>query len=365
MTKRTPLYEEHLKLGAKMVEFAGYEMPVQYSGVVEEHLAVRNQAGLFDVSHMGEFEFLGPEALSLLNYLTANDVGKLTDGKAQYSLLLNEKGGVVDDILLYRIHEEHFMMVVNAANIEKDFRWVLKNQPAGAKIEINNISDPVCLLALQGPLALQILRPLTKNPLDAIKPFHFFIGPVAGEENCIVARTGYTGEDGFEILCKANTARPIWQALLEKGKPLGLKPTGLGARDTLRLEARLSLYGHEITEETNPLEAGLGWVVKLEKENFIGKEALLKIKQEGLQRTIVGFKMVDKGIPRHGFTICSSNKEPVGGVTSGTFSPTLEEGIGLGYVPLSLSQIGTKFYIDIRGKYKLAEVVQTPFYKKP
>lgn len=364
MTKRTPLYEEHVKLGAKIVDFAGFEMPVQYSGVVEEHHAVRRHAGLFDVSHMGEFEFLGHDALPFLDYLTANDVAKLTDGKAQYSLLLNDKGGIVDDILVYRINDEHFIMVVNASNIQKDFQWVHKHQPSMAKVEVNNISDHVCLLALQGPSAVEILKPLTEEPIETLKTFHFLIGNVAGQPNCITARTGYTGEDGFEIFCKSQAAPALWKALIQAGTPKGLKPTGLGARDTLRLEARLSLYGHEITDETNPMEAGLSWVVKLEKNNFIGKDPLVKIKRDGLKRKIVGFKMIDKGISRHGFSITSSSNEQIGIVTSGTFSPTLREAIGLGYVPTPMSEVGTKFNIDIRGKHKLAEIVSTPFYKK-
>lgn len=364
MTKRTPLYEEHVKLGAKIVPFAGFEMPIQYSGVMEEHQAVRQHAGLFDVSHMGEFEFLGRDALPFLDYLTANDVVKLSDGKAQYSLLCNERGGIVDDILVYRIHEEHFIMVVNASNIQKDFQWVHKHQPSIAKVEVNNISDHVSLLALQGPSAVEILKPLTEEPAEELKTFHFLIGTVAGQNNCIIARTGYTGEDGFEIFCKSQIAPALWQALLETGKPKNLKPAGLGARDTLRLEARLSLYGHEITDETNPLEAGLSWVVKLEKNNFLGKESIVKIKREGLRRKIVGFKMVDKGIAREGFPIVSDSGERLGFVTSGTFSPTLNYAIGLAYLPTAMTEIGTKFNIDIRKERKLAEVVETPFYKR-
>lgn len=362
--KKTPLYNEHIKLGAKMVSFAGFEMPVQYSGVMDEHQAVRQHAGLFDVSHMGEFEFLGRDALPFLDYLTANDVTKLVDGKAHYSLLLNESGGVVDDILVYRIHEEHFIMVVNASNIEKDFKWIHKHQPSIAKIEINNISDHVCLLALQGPKALAIIQPLLDQPVADLRPFHFLIGTLAGQENCIIARTGYTGEDGVEIFCKNQPAIAIWQALLETGQPKGLKPVGLGARDTLRLEARLSLYGHEINDETHPFEAGLSWVVKMEKPNFIGKTALQKIKTQGLKRQLVGFKMVDKGIAREGFTVVDQDKRPIGKVTSGSYSPTLGQAIGLAYVPLDKAEIGTKFNVDIRGNLKLAEVIVTPFYKR-
>lgn len=366
MSQRTSLYEEHLKLGAKIVDFAGFEMPIQYTGVIEEHQAVRKAAGLFDVSHMGEFEFKGPDALQFLNDLTANDVAKLTAGKAQYSLLLNEKGGVVDDILIYRLGEEHFWMVVNAANIEKDWEWIEKIQRSKCKnqnLKSKNISKQIALLALQGPKALDILKKLTSEPIDQLKTFHFLKGTLAGQNNCIIARTGYTGEDGSEIFCEANQAVVIWQKILEAGKPYGALPCGLGARDTLRLEARLSLYGHEITDETNPFEAGLGWVVKMGKPNFIGREALAKIGEQGLLRTLVGFKMCEKSIPRQGFSILAEEK-PVGYVTSGTFSPTLQMGIGLGFVPLRLKAIGTKFNIDIRGKQKLAEVVEVPFYKR-
>lgn len=364
--KRTPLYEEHVKLGAKIVDFAGFEMPVQYSGVVVEHNAVRNAAGLFDVSHMGEFEFRGPGALAFLNALTANDVAKLTDGKAQYSLLCNEQGGIVDDILVYRLAADHFWMVVNAANIEKDWNWVIKIKNEKFKTEnceIKNISDETCLLALQGPRAIEVAKTLTQAPVAELKSFHACVGTAAGRENCLIGRTGYTGEDGVEIFCKAPQAAPLWRAILEAGKTAGIKPAGLGARDTLRLEARLSLYGHEINDETNPLEAGLGWVVKLDKPDFIGKNPIVKIKEAGLKRTLVGFKMCDKSIARQGFAIVAEEKT-IGHVTSGSYSPTLAYGIGLGYAPTAFEKIGTKFNIDIRGKQRLAEVVTVPFYKR-
>lgn len=359
MTKKTSLYEEHKRLGAKIVEFAGFEMPIQYGGVVEEHNAVRQNAGLFDVSHMGEFEFRGEESLALLNYLTANDVAKLEDGKAQYSLLLNEQGGIVDDILVYRLKPDHFLMVVNASNIEKDFAWVSKHRANFQNVSLKNVSDQTALLAFQGPKTISIIKTLTTEKIEELKPFRFIVGTVAGQKNCWIARTGYTGEDGVEIFCADEQATPLWQAILEKGG----KPVGLGARDTLRLEARLSLYGHEITDETNPLEAGLSWVVKLDKKDFIGKKALDEIKAKGLARTLIGFKMIDQGIARQGFAIIADGKN-VGFVTSGTFSPTLKIAIGLGYVPLALSPIGSKFNIDIRGKQKLAEVVSVPFYKR-
>ncbi|MDO8526424.1 MAG: glycine cleavage system aminomethyltransferase GcvT [Deltaproteobacteria bacterium] len=363
MTQRTPLYEEHKKLGGKIVDFAGFEMPVQYSGVMDEHNTVRNSAGLFDVSHMGEFEFKGPGALEFLNKLTPNDVNRLTDNMAQYSMLCNEQGGIVDDILIYRLNAEHFVMVVNASNIEKDWKWVNAQRPT-PNVQIKNISDETCLLAWQGPKALEILKQVSPLPISELKPFRFAVGEIAGQKDCWVARTGYTGEDGVEIFCKSDQVLKIWQSLLKAGTPLCAKPIGLGARDTLRLEARLSLYGHEITDATNPLEAGLSWVVKLDKpQDFIGKQKLMQIRQAGLARQIVGFKMIDKGIPRQGCPI-AENKEVVGVVTSGTFSPTLGVGIGLGYVPTALTPIGSKFNVDIRGTLKLAEVVSVPFYKR-
>lgn len=369
MNKRTPLYEEHVKLGAKIVDFAGFDMPVQYTGVMEEHKAVRNAAGIFDVSHMGEFEFKGPDALTLLDTLTPNNVAKLTDGMAQYSMLCNEKGGIVDDILIYRLKPDHFVMVVNASNIEKDWKWIQdKIQDPKTKFQINskiqNISDEICLIAVQGPKAIEIITGLTETPVAELKSFRFAVDVIAGQKDCWIARTGYTGEDGVEIFCKSSQAPALWQAILKAGAPHGIKPAGLGARDTLRLEARLSLYGHEINDETNPLEAGLSWVVKLDKPvDFIGKGPIQKTKEAGLQRQIVGFKMIDKGIPRQGCGIHDAN-HAVGIVTSGTFSPTLNIGIGLGYVPTSFAPIGSKFTIDIRGNQKLAEVVAMPFYKR-
>lgn len=361
--KKTPLYEEHVKLDAKMVPFAGFEMPVQYAGVMEEHRGVRKNAGLFDVSHMGEFEFCGPQALAFLNTLTANNVANLTDGKAQYSLLCNERGGIIDDILIYRLNGEDFLMVVNASNIEKDFEWIQKYKPRFEHVALTDVSDETCLLALQGPKAIHILKTLTAAKIDALKTFHSCVATLAGQENCLIGRTGYTGEDGVEIFCKARQGAPLWRAILEAGKTAGLKPTGLGARDTLRLEARLSLYGHEINDETNPLEAGLSWVVKLDKEDFVGKKAIVKAKEGGLKKTIVGFKMLDKSIPRQGFSIVA-DQQTIGHVTSGTYSPTLNYGIGLGYVPLAFEKVGSKFNIDIRGNRRLAEVVEVPFYKR-
>lgn len=362
MVKKTPLYEEHLKLGARMADFAGWQMPIQYTGIIDEHVAVRTHAGLFDVSHMGEFEFTGPDALECVNYLTANNAAALVDGQAQYSILLNEEGTVIDDVIVYRLTNEHFLMVVNASNIEKDFGWVTSK--AKGNVKIANKSDDYALIAFQGPLAAPILSKLTDINLQTVSTFHFKTGTVCDQKKCIIARTGYTGEDGFEIYTAPQSAPTIWQGILEQGKPQGVKPVGLGARDTLRLEMKYSLYGHEISDETNPLEAGLGWVVKLDKKcDFIGKKALMKIKEEGLKRKLVGFKMLERGIPRQGCDIMANDKK-IGFVTSGTMSPSLKEAIGMGYVPLEYSKEGSKIWVDIRGAQRQAIIVKTPFYKR-
>lgn len=366
-----------------MVEFGGWEMPIQYTGITDEHRAVRTAAGIFDVSHMGEFAFRGKDALSCVQYLTTNDVGKLSDHQAAYSLLCNEHGTLVDDIIAYKFNNEHIMFVVNASNIDKDWAWVASHKKGDP--EIKNLSDDFALIALQGPKTAEILSKLTDNitphpqpsphpPLlrwrtgggegvNSIKPFHLAHATVAGIKGCILARTGYTGEDGFEIFTPPEGAPKVWQSLLETGAPLGLKPCGLGARDTLRLEMKYSLYGHEITESTNALEAGVGWAVKFSKAcDFMGRNALEKIKAQGLKRKCVGFKMLDPGIPREGYKIFTNNE--VGFVCSGTMSPSLESAIGTGYVPLELSKVGSKIFIDIRGRMRLAEIVETPFYVK-
>ena len=362
MARKTPLYEEHVRLGAKMTEFSGWMMPIQYSSIIEEHLAVRTNAGLFDVSHMGEIEFRGPQALDYVNYVSTNNVHNLKDGQAHYSLLLNESGTVIDDIILYRLQQDHFIMVVNASNIEKDYEWLI-SQTKG-EVRITNNSDNYALIALQGPKAATILQGLTDIDLNQLAHFQFAKGSISDQKECIAARTGYTGEDGFELFCPPPSAPFIWQSILEKGKPEGIKPIGLGARDTLRLEMKYSLYGHEISDKINPLEAGLGWAVKLDKPgDFIGKQALLRIKQEGLKRKLVGFKMQDRGIPRSGCSILSDHQK-IGFVTSGTMSPSLKEAIGLGYVPLDYTPEGSKFSVDIRGGLRQAVVVKTPFYKR-
>lgn len=362
MAKKTPLYEEHKKLGGKIVEFAGWEMPVQYTGVADEHKTVRASAGLFDVSHMGTFEISGKDAASFLDYLTPTNNSGLTAGQAQYSLLLKENGTIIDDIIIYRLGNEKFFMVANAGNVEKDFNWI-KNHIKG-EVSLTNLSDRYTLLALQGPKASEILSKLTTDNIGAIKIFHLAEVEIKGNGKILISRTGYTGEDGFEIFAEKDSAAKLWKTLLETGKEDGLKPIGLAARDTLRLEMKYTLYGNEISEDTNALEAGLRWVIKFKKPaRFIGKEALNKIREEGLKRKLIGFKMLDKAIPRHGYDILS-NGQKAGFVTSGTFSPSLEIPIGIGYVNANLAEPGTKISVDIRGKERLAEVVKTPFYKK-
>ncbi len=360
MTRKTPLYDEHVRLGAKIVDFAGWLMPVQYTGVIDEHKAVRTAAGLFDVSHMGQVEVTGPGATDCIQHLTTNDVKKLVDGQAQYSVVCNERGTVVDDIIIYRFNPERYIIVVNASNVAKDFAWFESH--AKGKAQLRNVSDKYALIALQGPLAAEILSPMAEADLASVKTYCFTEGKVAGAK-AIIARTGYTGEDGFEIFTSPADAPGVWQALIEKGKPRGLKPAGLGARDTLRLEMKYSLYGHEITDETNPIEAGLGWVVKLDTpDDFVGKKALVEIKTRGLYRKLVGFEMIDAGIPRQGYRIVAGSRD-VGCVTSGTMSPSLECAIGIGYVPSELAAEGTDIFIDIRGRARKATVVKTPFYK--
>src|SRR5215469_14687122 len=327
--KRTPLYEQHLALGARLVEFGGWEMPVQYSSILEEHRAVRTRAGLFDVSHMGEFKVEGKDALAFLQYLVPNDVGRLAIYQALYTQLCLPSGGTIDDLIIYHLAENHYMLVVNAANIDKDFAWVEK-QAKNFDVQAINQSDATALLALQGPEAQAILQPLTGEDLSAIRYYHYAPGMVDGI-NCIISRTGYTGEDGFELYCASVNVIKLWQDLLASGKKHGLLPAGLGARDTLRLEAGYCLYGHELDETTNPLEAGLGWTVKLNKEDFIGHDALAKIKEQGLKRKLVGIEMVERGVCRGGYAIYADGQQ-IGALTSGTPSPTLNKNIGMGYV---------------------------------
>lgn len=358
-TKRTPLYEDHLLLKAKMVPFAGWEMPVQYIGLREEHENVRKNVGLFDVSHMGEIRFKGPQSLEALEWLTTNDVSKLNDGEAQYSLLPNDQGGLVDDIIVYCLkkHEE-YLVCVNASNKDKDFAWMQKYNKHNTKI--TDESDLWGQIAVQGPKANELLQRIFQKDIANMRPFTFFETTYKGHK-CIVALTGYTGEKGGEVFIEKDGTSTLWKALLEQGKDLNVAPIGLGARDTLRTEMKYSLYGHEIDDTTNPYSSGLGWVIKPQKKDFVGKEIIIKGKEQGLPLTLVGFKLLDKGIPRQGYSLFSFDNREMGKVTSGTLSPTLNESIGLGYVFKDQSQEGTEFWVDIRGRKAKAIVVKTPF----
>lgn len=365
--KRTPLFEAHVGLGARMVPFGGWEMPVQYSGVMEEHRAVRGAAGLFDVSHMGEFLVEGPDALALIQILSTNNVAKLEIDAAQYGMLCNDQGTIIDDILVYRLAEERYWIVVNAGNIEKDWAWVsqVKEESGLSNLKLENISDKVAQIALQGPKAEAILTELAPGYDWSSLPFYHAVQgiPVGPIKTLVVSRTGYTGEDGFELYCDKHAAITLWNHILEEGAAEGLLPAGLGARDTLRFEAKLPLYGHEITDEINPYEAGLGFFVKLKKGvDFKGRAALEAIKEAGNKRKLVGLQMIDRGIPRQGYPIAKDGVE-VGFVTTGSFSPTLETNIGLGYVPASLAEVGTEVDVVIRGKALKAQVVPAPFYQ--
>jgi aminomethyltransferase len=358
--KRTPLYAVHKALGARLIPFGGFEMPVEYSGIAKEHTAVRTTAGLFDVSHMGEFEIRGPEALDLIQHVTTNNASKLLDGQAQYSALAYPHGAVVDDLLVYRHNAEHFMLVVNASNIAKDFEWINSHTRADASVE--NISDETSLLALQGPKALEILQPLTRIHLRELRYYHFTSGKVSNVD-AIVSRTGYTGEDGFEIYFSAEKSELVWKSILEAGATSGLIPAGLGARNTLRLEAKYLLYGNDMDGTTTLLEAGLGWIVKLDKGDFIGRDALVKQKQEGVKRRLVGFEMLGKDIAREHYPVFVHGRE-VGHVTSGSPSITLKKNIGLVYLPAEHASIGTTFHVAVRSKTSEARVVRTPFYER-
>jgi aminomethyltransferase len=359
--KRTPLYEQHRKLGARLVEFGGWEMPVQYSGIIEEHQAVRTHAGLFDVSHMGEFKVEGSAALAFLQYLVPNDVSRLALHQALYTQLCFPSGNTIDDLLIYHLAANHYMLVVNAANIARDLEWIQGQSQHFQHVTISDQSDTTALLALQGPAALAILQPLSEINLSTIPYYHSAPGLVDGT-NCIISRTGYTGEDGFELYCAPVDVVQLWNDLLAAGKPHGLLPTGLGARDTLRLEAGYCLYGHELDEQTNPLEARLGWTVKLKKGNFIGRDALLKVKEQGPQRLLVGIAISERGIARSGYTIYEHDQQ-IGILTSGAPGPTVRKNIGMGYVEAAHAKVGTTVHIDIRGKHVAAQIVALPFYK--
>jgi aminomethyltransferase len=358
--KRTRLNAAHKKLGGKMIEFFGWEMPVEYKGIIDEHLAVRERAGLFDVSHMGEIVISGKKALDFIQYLTPNDAARLVPGKAQYSALTTPEGTFVDDLLVYCLDKEKYLLVVNAANSGKDYEWILSHLE-GFDVKVEDRSDDYTQLALQGPKALEILKPMTEINLEEMKSFNFDWGKIAGED-VLVSRTGYTGEDGFEIYTLSTQPEKIWEAVLEKGKTYDLLPVGLGARDTLRLEATLMLYGNDIDETTTVLEAGLGWLVKFKKGDFLGRDALLRQKEEGTKRKLVGFELIDKGIarPQHSVFVAGNR---ISEVTSGTFSPYFKKAIGLTYLPLEYTEVGTEFEIEIRDKRK-TRVVPTPFYKR-
>jgi aminomethyltransferase len=358
--KRTPLHAEHVSLGAKMVPFAGYEMPVQYpTGIMEEHKAVRTRAGLFDVTHMGEFDIRGPDALALVQRVVTNDASKLAVGQAQYAVICYENGCAVDDCIVYRF-ADHFMIVVNASNRDKDRAWV-EAATRGLDVQFTDRSDEFALLALQGPAAARILARLTDAKLDDIAYYHFGAGVVA-DVPAIIARTGYTGEDGFELFVDWDSGVALWRALLEAGAADGIVPVGLGARDSLRLEVGYALYGNDIDEKRTPLEAGLGWVVKLDKPDFNGKAALVAQKEAGIRDRLVGFVLKDRGFPRHGYAV-HWNGEPAGVVTSGVVGPSLGIGVGMAYVPVAASKAGTQIEIMIRDKGIAAEVVRPPFYK--
>ena len=358
--KNTALTDKHIALGAKMVPFAGYNMPVQYEGINVEHATVRNAVGVFDVSHMGEFILKGENALDLIQRVTSNDASKLYDGKVQYSCFPNENGGIVDDLLVYRMDEKSYMLVVNASNIEKDWNWIQKFNTAN--VEMHNISDQTSLLAIQGPKAADALQSLTDMDLASMEYYTFKKGVFAGVENVLVSATGYTGAGGFEIYFENQYANQIWDAIFAAGAPYGIKPIGLGARDTLRLEMGFCLYGNDIDDTTSPIEAGLGWITKFTKK-FTNADALLAQKEAGVSKKLVGFEMIDRGIPRHDYPIVDAEGNVIGKVTSGTQSPSLQKAIGMGYVNKDLAKEGTEIFIDIRNNKIKAQVVKFPFYK--
>lgn len=361
--KKTPLNQIHRELGARMVDFGGWDMPVQYSGVIDEHLAVRQAAGLFDVSHMGEVEVTGPDALAFIQRLTINDASKLVDGQVQYSAMCYPEGGIVDDVTLYRFNESHFLFCVNASNTDKDFAWMQQVLAESALVDVtlNNRSEEFAQIALQGPKSEEILSALTTIPLADLIYYHFCEGEVAGVK-MIVSRTGYTGEDGFELYLPSSDAVEIWQQLMTAGAPLGLKPIGLGARDTLRLEKGYALYGHELSREISPLEAGLAWITKLDKDDFVGKAALVAQKAEGVPRRRVGLIMLERGIPREEYAVFIGDRE-VGVVTSGTMSPTLKVGVALALVDPAVAKADTELEVAIRNRRMQAKVARPPFVK--
>ena len=359
--KNTALTQKHIALGAKMVPFAGYNMPVQYEGVNAEHETVRNGVGVFDVSHMGEFILRGPNALALIQKFSSNDASVLFDGKAQYSCMPNGKGGIVDDLIIYRVNENEYFIVVNASNIEKDWNWISSLNDLG--VEMENVSDNYSLLAIQGPKAAEAMQSLTDVNLSEMVYYTFTHGTFAEIENVMISATGYTGSGGFEIYVKNENIEQVWDAVFQAGASFGIKPIGLAARDTLRLEMGFCLYGNDIDDTTSPLEAGLGWITKFTKD-FVDSDFLKKQKEEGVTRKLVAFEMIDRGIPRHDYPILDSNGNVIGKVTSGTMSPSMKVGIGLGYVAKEFSTLETEIFIEIREKGVKAKVVKLPFYKK-
>ncbi|MEI7024706.1 glycine cleavage system aminomethyltransferase GcvT [Paenibacillus sp. y28] len=361
--KKTPLYETYARYGAKTIDFGGWDLPIQFAGIQKEHEAVRTQAGLFDVSHMGEVVVRGPDALAFIQRLTTNDASRLIPGQAQYSLMCYPDGGVVDDLLVYRLDEQQFMLVINASNIEKDAAWL--HQHLAGQVELEDVSEATALLALQGPRAEELLQPLCSAALLGLQPFQFVQqATVGGIPVQVLSRTGYTGEDGFELYVHAHDAVALWTALLSYGEEKGLVPAGLGARDTLRFEARLPLYGQELSEHITPIEAGLGFFVKPDKGEFIGKEVLVQQKTEGAPRRLAGIQMVERGIPRAHYAVYDSRGAWIGEVTTGTQSPTFKTNIGLALLKREYSVPGTEVWVDIRGKKVKAAVVKTPFYRR-
>ncbi len=362
--KKTAFTHFHEELGAKMAEFAGYNMPIVYSSINEEHITVRTGVGVFDVSHMGEIWVKGPKAYELVQKVTTNDISKLIAGvSAQYSCFPNGKGGIVDDLIVYKYEDEKYLLVVNASNTQKDWEWIVEqNKSVGAELE--NASDNIAQLAVQGPKATEILQKLTDINLSDIKFYNFTVGEFAGVKNVIISATGYTGAGGFELYMYNSDAEKIWNAVFEAGKDAGIKPIGLGARDTLRLEMGYCLYGNDIDDTTSPLEAGLGWITKfVDGNDFIDREYMEKLKADGLKQRLVGFEMIDKGIPRHHYEIVDKDGNKIGHVTSGTMSPMLKKGVGMGYVPFEMRKAGTEIFIKVRKKILKAEVVKLPFYK--
>lgn len=358
--KNTALTHIHEALGAKMLPFAGYNMPITYEGINAEHETVRNAVGVFDVSHMGEFLLSGPNALALIQKVTSNDAATLTDGRVQYSCLPNNEGGIVDDLLVYKIKDEQYLLVVNASNIDKDWDWISAHNDLG--VEMKNLSDDYSLLAIQGPKAVEALQSLTSVDLASIQYYHFVVGPFAGIDNVIISATGYTGAGGFEIYCKNEEVEQIWNKVFEAGAAFGIQPIGLAARDTLRLEMGFCLYGNDINDTTSPIEAGLGWITKFNKE-FTNSDNLKKQKEAGVTKKLVGFEMQERAIPRHDYEIVDANGNNIGIVTSGTMAPSLNKGIGMGYVTVDNSAIDSEIFIRIRKKDVPAKVVKMPFYK--